>query len=169
MLKKDRGSQLMIFCKDSMKRELRKLQRKRENSARFYQRCIREAKEQKKSEENIKNLVYENMAIDDRYQDGIEDLQHRWLVQEAERLLITTPKDIKNDDPDWKQSELTDRWRFSDAKRDELRREIREEKQFRSEKYFRWIMILTGLITALAGLAGTLIGLITTMPSWFSN
>lgn len=131
--------------------ELRKLQWQKEKNRKYFQKCRDEARKVRKSNDEIDGLISEEMAIRDRIDDDIAQMQYRLLVRQAERYLIPTPKHITQDGT-WEQSEETGRWRLSQGTLSELKKAIHHEQKYRREYWQGWLALLVGLIGALTGL-----------------
>jgi hypothetical protein len=88
-------------------------------------------------------------------EDDIAVLESRYLLAEAERLLVPRPKFI--DGETYVRSEHTEKYHLTPETMVKLRRVVREERSARSHLALTWVAALTGVVGALTGLAAILL------------
>lgn len=139
----------------SFQLNLSKLQHKKGKSRKFYKKKIDKARKENKSSNEIESLIHEDMHIRDLIDDDIAQLQNRILIRQAEKFLIATPT-YNTKDGNWEQSDITGRYRLSQATMSNLKDDIRQERKDRRERWQGWLTALTGIIGALIGLLSVL-------------
>jgi hypothetical protein len=111
-------------------------------------------KEEGMSAEDAEVLA-DTAAVNDFVDEQVRYLIGRYLLDEANRLIITTPAREENG-PEWVQSRYSDRWLLSDPAINDLRAKIRAEKKARAERVLMWLPV----VGAITGLLGVLTGLV---------
>lgn len=89
--------------------------------------------------------------------DELRRLTTRYVVAEANRLMIPTPEFIA-DGGDWQESDLTPgHYYLKTPALCALRAAIRAEKKEVRDQWLSWVPAITGLVGALTGLAAILL------------
>ncbi len=138
--------------------DLWRAQRRRRKNERDYASYVKRARKEGESQDEIELLYHEWGFERDLIDDDINWLLTERLLREANKLDIPTPK--PGDQGEWDQATNPSRWHLTIKARNDLRNQIRVEKKERSKRWQRWITLSTGLVLALAGLAGALTGLL---------
>lgn len=139
--------------------QLRKLQKTQKRTQKAYKKDIEEAKKVGKSREEIDLIQHTDLVERQIYDEEIETLQSRYLMNKAQRYLLSTPE-IHVNSEDWEQSDITYRWRLSLSAQEKVRSKIDEYEKRRRERVHSWMTAIAGFIGACTGLIGVLVGLI---------
>ena len=143
---------MFIFFKDRI--ELNKLNTKIRALEKFYHGLAKDAEKEGKSRDEIDNIYGEMFAERDPYKLDLTLLKSNILMKKAFKYNVPLPD--RNNKELWEKtfhySYLTDKGRFV------VNKLIREELKEKHDS-------VTQIITALAGLIGVLIGLITILKS----
>ncbi|HWB49212.1 MAG TPA: hypothetical protein VG651_08885 [Stellaceae bacterium] len=113
--------------------------------------------------QEIEDLEWDYRADREFHEDEIAAIQTRYLLDEADRLLVPRPPVIFND-----ESPETSTWvrgkntgvHLSPKTMVELRDAIRRERKERSEVSRLWLSSVAPVIASIAGLLGVVIGLV---------
>jgi hypothetical protein len=131
--------------------QLSRLQRSKRRISDACREDIARARAEKKTDEEIEGIESSERSALASVDDNIAFLQTRFLIQQAQRLLVPTPP--WDGGPSWSRSESTGRYHLSDAACADLRSAIRKEHRERRES---WQV----LFTVLTGLGGVIIGIL---------
>ena len=135
-------------------RKLRELQSNKKSELAPLEKRLNEADEP--NEESFYAQDY--FAMEELFDDQIHALQARFLLEKAERYLLPTPPFDRNSD-NWR--ELHDgKWTLSLSALADLRESISDYERKRRERIQSWFQVAIGLIGAVTGVIGALIGLI---------
>jgi hypothetical protein len=134
---------------------LRRLQREKRRIYGIYDKRRSDQKQHKNDEELIDAINYEEMIEIELTDEEVNLLNSRRLIEQAERYDLPIPE-FKREGGHWQESRFGDSWMLNRDARVELRSAIRKEQKERREL---WQMKLVW-VTALAGVIGTLTGLI---------
>lgn len=139
--------------------ELWKLKRSRRKTIEAYDRAIAKCKVDKtKNKDDLESLYSEQgveiTVADDALDTYVSDI----LVEEARELDIETPN--YQDKTFWEKNIYGNRFRLNAKGRAVVRHLIYEEKTRKFEVQMRWAKMALPIITALAGLAGVITGLV---------
>ncbi len=75
--------------------------------------------------------------------DEIRSIMSRYLMREADRLLIPTPSNSwKDEDENWEESRFTGRWMLRAKAIDELRTKVRTEQRAKYDGIRAWATLL---------------------------
>lgn len=129
---------------------LRKLNKKYEQVAKFYAEKEKEAK----TSEDKQLLRDEEGSEIIPIQEEIDALQTKRFCQLADKLLVPTP-DLKNTEM-WQEKHYSYGRTLTDKGIWEVKKLIRQEKRERREGFVVWLAALTGIIGAITGLAAVL-------------
>jgi hypothetical protein len=145
--------------------EERKLERKFTETERLYSREYQRAKARKASHDDLEMLAQEALFERNMIMDDLNIVRTENLLHDARRLGISANAfDKDNAKEAYREGYRPGVLYLTLAAQAELRRLLRDEKKARSEglrEMFKDIVIPT--ITALTGLAGTAIGIITSL------
>ena len=108
----------------------------------------RNAKDYESEQAAASQYFFERDMID----SDIQWLQHRYLVRQAERLLLPVPE-FNTKGEDWVRSEHDGRWRLNKEILASLSKEVRRERRERMEFFFLLPSALIGLVGGLLGVA----------------
>ncbi len=128
---------------------------------RLYEKDIRKARKAKHHEELVHSLGATHWYDRQMATEKISSLDTWRLQEQAEHLGIPFP-DFNSQKDLWEKSSTEDAWFLTIQGRQELRRQIREEKSQRRNDMIVWFK---DVAVPLTGLLGTLIGVISTMHS----
>ena len=112
----------------------------------------------------LAKLFHDHSLLEPHLEDERADHLTRKLRREADRLHVSFPSYPAGSDPDvedenWRRSMSFHRV-LTTAGVARVRKEIREERNARRERCIAWAPVLTGLVTALAGLLGVAVALV---------
>lgn len=141
--------------------KLRKLQKQQRKNLESYKKRLRDAENAEEDDEKIESIE-RDFHIDSLVDhESIELLQHKYLMDKAQRYLLPIPK-FDEESGDWEESFSTGMfgWRLSLSAQEKVRLKIDEYEKHRRERIHSWMTALTGIVGACAGLVGVLIGLI---------
>jgi len=139
---------------------LRKLQRQRARIRKRGTKLLKEAREQKKSRQELDPIIYDELEEVNFVEDEIYDLQTRHFLRQAERHFVDVP--LREKEGAWEQSKITNRWRLTRHGLAGLRTAVRQENKERREQWQSWGLLLVGIF-------GTLTGAIGVLTVFFSN
>ena len=142
--------------------ELRKLQKAQDKRRATCSKLLFEARQQKKSEDEVARISAEASLDDSILGDEIDSLVTEELTNKAERYFIPVPP--RDDQRYWKKSYIPDDGTYLIAEGiAKLRDSIRDEEKKRRESRLavldataKIVVMLTGLIGACIGLASIL-------------
>ncbi len=132
------------------RRELRKLNKRRDELERLYAKQKAKAKTAKEIEE----LGAEIGSEIDPILEEINSLQSKRFCQIAHKLLVPTPD--RTNENFWCQRHYDYGYILTDKGIWEIKKLIRQEKRERREGFVIWLAALTGIIGATTGLAAVL-------------
>lgn len=138
---------------------LRRLQKERRRINKLIDNRLRDEKEYKDEDGIISGLTWRDTIEMDKVDEAINLLNSRWIIEQAERYDLPSPYFKQELGGDWQEARFSDPLILSRSARLELRSAIRKEQKERREL---WQMKLVW-VTALAGVIGTLTGLISAL------
>jgi len=130
------------------------LQWQKRRVQRLYRKDLKEARRQKRGRDEVEQIIQAEMSETDFIDDEILRLVTQHLLQEVAKNLLPRP-DFSAEGM-WVESNITGRRHLSPEGISELRAKIRQERRERSENVRMWLVGLTGVIGALAGLVAVL-------------
>jgi hypothetical protein len=139
--------------------QLFRLQFAKMRTQHFFARAWRQAKKNRKSQQERDDLALDEMHLIEIDDENIVQLMSEYLQTQARKLYLPVPEFSTTGDR-WERSHVTGRYRLTPSAILALRSAIRAEKKERSEHIRAWIAIIAPIITALTGLTGGLIGLL---------
>lgn len=133
------------------------LQHEKDRLRGIYAKAIKGARKQKKPAPDIDKLRGEEALEVDLVSDQIAALHNRYLIERAETLDIPVPEftdadDITGISKKWMASEITGRYRLTDAVRHDLRTQIESAEKIGRERLTWWVPIIFGLVSSLIAL-----------------
>lgn len=139
--------------------ELWKLKRSRRKTIETYQKAIAKCKADKtKTKDDLEMLYTEEGAEIQMADDALDTYVSDMLVEEARECDVETPD--YNDKTLWEKNLYGNRVLLNAKGRAAVRHLIYEEKTRKFEVQVRWAKMALPIITALAGLAGVITGLV---------
>lgn len=138
-----------------------RLQNSLDKNEKWYARERKKAKQRGESAEEIGSLVSEEMHFETEIQVDLMLARTRYIRRVAAKLFIPEPPFDPKAGTDWTYAEDDSRRAHLtlDGQR-RLEAQIRQEKAARSERLLRWMPQIIGMVTALTGVMGAAIGLI---------
>lgn len=131
--------------------------REQDKISKRYQPDLDRARKEKDWERE--NSVAQDMFFEhDLVEDEIARLQHKYLTKQARRFLIPLPE-FKQKDGEWRELQHIGGYALKGDALLRLARDVRQERRERVELAFLWP-------SALIGLVGGLVGLISAFMSW---
>ncbi len=131
--------------------KVRKFQKLRD---RIYKRFKKEERELKSKKVDVNEIggLYSQASYEDmECTDEIQELNTRYLITEAEKLIIPVPSREKNSGF-WEESRITGSDHLTTKGIAELRSAIRKESRERKAAILIWVTALIGLVGAVSGL-----------------
>src|SRR5690242_1160045 len=131
---------------------------------RSYRRAMAKARKKGAKQDIRDGIQHGYWAETDELYQELETLRTNRLMRHAYRLDVETPPRPWKEQRDeyWVQGSMTGQWYLTTAGINKVRADIRAEIKARHEvraRWIPWIGALTGLIAAIAGVVGALIGL----------
>ncbi|WP_299682806.1 hypothetical protein [uncultured Roseobacter sp.] len=143
-------TEAMIFEDMKFRRSLKKLQTAEQAIIDAYGEDIEKARAEQnwEDEQGIASTMFFEQ---DNVRSEIRSLQHSYVTNQADRLLLPVPK-FDTESPDWKYSDYSGRWTLSPEVLARLGREVRQERRERLELVFLWPSAMIGLLGGLIGI-----------------
>jgi hypothetical protein len=100
-----------------------------------------------KNRDERERLEFDAGRDREEFRDDIGALQHRYLVEEAQRHLVPLPDFDDSKDGVWEESRVNGRWRLSPSALTKLRSAIRTEQKEAFEYWSRWFAIVVPVLS----------------------
>lgn len=119
------------------------LQRQSRASRRRYHQLLKMSK----SSDDRKRLESDAIREEEEFRDEIGALQHRYLVEKAQRHLIPLPDFDGSKDGVWEESRIDGKWRLTRTALTKLRSAIRAEQKETLESWSRGMAIVIPVLS----------------------
>ncbi len=130
--------------------QLARLFAKQDQIRRIYNRYLDEAKREKRTPEEIEQIVDEAQMEESIVVDDIESLVTRFWLRRAQRLFVPTPH--RSDSTMWKERSFTRSKVLTELGITVIRKAVREEENAGRDSWAQIAALLIGAIGAITGL-----------------
>jgi hypothetical protein len=143
-----------------LNQEIRKLQKEKSETDRFYAEKHKEAVA-KQDSESARQIVAELNFERGMIQAEIDGLITKYLTNQAEQLLLSQPDNELGKPDMWERTDVTDRLVLTRAGIKMLRESIHDEIKKRWERKVVWLQPLSILVSLFIGAGGLAVAILT--------